>query len=87
MTLSPHLLLCFFLLVFSYSAVMLCTVMFLVDQEALKASHSSASEKVSKTRQTTLNDFNIDLDTMTSLDGGTHDVTAVPSARRVSQCK
>jgi hypothetical protein len=77
----------FFSLVFL--TLLSCCVLscFFVDQEALKASHSSASEKVSKTRQTTLNDFNIDLDTMTSLDGGTNDAAAVPSARRVSQCK
>ena len=56
-----------------------------IDQEALKASHSSASEKATKTRQSTLSDFNIDLDTMTSLDGGANDTAA--AARRVNQCK
>jgi hypothetical protein len=53
----------------------------LVDQQGLKESHSSHSEKVNKTRQSTLNDFNIDLDTMTAVS------SEVAPARNVSQCK
>ena len=36
------------------------------DQEALRASQQSASEKVKMTRQSTLQDFDIDLDSMTT---------------------